>query len=103
MSAAEFKLQARNAILKVAQFTSFHDEISHLKKGKSIPGNPRLATLSPFIDENGLLRVGGRLSNSDFWILNNGIRLRSTQRTDWQKRLFETSPFGCATAEWKEL
>ena len=64
IDAAEFN-EARTAILKVAQLTSFHEEISHLKKGKPIPGNSRLATLSPFIDKNGLLRVGGRLSNSD--------------------------------------
>ncbi|XP_073963061.1 uncharacterized protein [Choristoneura fumiferana] len=51
-------------LLKSVQESVFSSEIEHLKKGSpnSLPRS--LRKLSPFIDEVGLLRVGGRLANS---------------------------------------
>lgn len=57
--------QAQTVILKSIQFEFFNDEISLLSKDKPLPKTNRLVALSPFIDENGLLRVGGRLSRAD--------------------------------------
>ncbi|XP_062557264.1 uncharacterized protein LOC134222137 [Armigeres subalbatus] len=48
-------------IIYVLQQNDFHEELQCIKRG-DIP--KRLAALQPFIDENGLLRVGGRLQNS---------------------------------------
>lgn len=51
-------------ILKLLQEKYFFDEINLLKKGKPL-SNKRLLVLSPFLDETGILRVGGRLDNAD--------------------------------------
>uniref|UniRef100_A0ABD2W7T1 DUF5641 domain-containing protein n=1 Tax=Trichogramma kaykai TaxID=54128 RepID=A0ABD2W7T1_9HYME len=50
-------------IIKIIQGDCFGEEIENLLKCKQIKGS-RLAALNPFIDEYGLLRVGGRLQNA---------------------------------------
>ncbi|XP_071580238.1 uncharacterized protein [Temnothorax nylanderi] len=52
-------------LAKLAQAQSFLNEIEMLKMGEPITKG-RLASLSPFIDNKGLIRVGGRLKNSEF-------------------------------------
>ncbi|XP_054272529.1 uncharacterized protein LOC128992813 [Macrosteles quadrilineatus] len=54
--------KATITICKMIQQTVFSEDISRLKDGK--PCSSRLASLSPFLDENGLIRVGGRLKHS---------------------------------------
>ncbi|XP_072403244.1 uncharacterized protein [Diabrotica undecimpunctata] len=51
-------------IIKMLQYSNFSSEISELKKGKTL-SNKCLLPLNPFLDENEILRVGGRLRNSD--------------------------------------
>ena len=46
------------------QAEQFGDEISALQLGKRLPANSRLLQLTPFIDSNGLRRVGGRLRHA---------------------------------------
>lgn len=53
--------QAECLLLKKAQADSFCAEINLLKCGKCIPRDSRLRNLSPYLDEQGLLRVGGRI------------------------------------------
>jgi len=43
----------------------FADEVLDLRTGKQIKTSSKLLSLSPFIDKNGLLRVGGRIQNSN--------------------------------------
>jgi len=50
---------------RAVQKGSFPREYQALSKGKSINASSKLLSLSPFIDANGLIRVGGRLKNSD--------------------------------------
>lgn len=57
--------QAVIILVKISQRESFASEIACLKRNTPIEKN-RLSRLSPFIDENGILRVGGRLSQSHF-------------------------------------
>lgn len=52
-------------ILKMAQREMFRDELQILGKEGSIKKGP-LAKLNPFVDQEGFLRVGGRLANSEF-------------------------------------
>ncbi|XP_064212957.1 uncharacterized protein LOC107399201 [Tribolium castaneum] len=52
-------------LLKTAQSQFFHQEISTLSKGFSIPSNSSLKSLQPFLDSHGILRVGGRLVNAE--------------------------------------
>ena len=52
--------------LSTAQYHTFSDEIESLKSMKSISKSSCLRTLHPFLDRCGILRVGGRLSNSEY-------------------------------------
>ena len=57
-------IASENLIVKLVQRNSFSDEINLLTSKGSLPINHKLSTLSPFIDEDGMLRVGGRLNNA---------------------------------------
>lgn len=57
--------QAVNVLIRKAQSESFKSEISFLKKGNQIENNSQILTLHPFLDNNGILRIGGRLSNAN--------------------------------------
>ncbi|KRZ66287.1 hypothetical protein T10_2980, partial [Trichinella papuae] len=52
--------------LKIVQREAFHDELQVLQNGRPLTMENRLKPLDPFLDEDGLLRVGGRLRLSDF-------------------------------------
>ena len=56
--------ESERRILKLIQGTQFSNEISCILKSAGIKST-KLASLSPIIDENGLLRVGGRLKNAN--------------------------------------
>ncbi|XP_045541485.1 uncharacterized protein LOC123722983 [Papilio machaon] len=51
-------------LLKIIQQREFETEYNALLKGGTVGKKGRIAALDPFIDEEGLIRVGGRLSNS---------------------------------------
>lgn len=53
-----------NFLIKQAQFDAFPEEISILSKNKSLLKGNRISSLNPFIDKEGILRVGGRLENA---------------------------------------
>lgn len=59
------ELQASlNLLVRLAQQQDFPDEIKSLKSSNVIKKKSRLLCLNPYLDENMLLRVGGRLKNS---------------------------------------
>lgn len=43
---------------------SFSDELKLIRKNKQLDAKHKFASLAPFIDENGIIRVGGRLKNT---------------------------------------
>ncbi|KAL0859308.1 hypothetical protein ABMA27_011110 [Loxostege sticticalis] len=53
-------------ILRTAQYEMFQDEYLILKSGNSLPHKNRLVSLSPFLDSDDIIRVGGRLDNSPY-------------------------------------
>ena len=53
---------ARVFLLKKAQSFSFADDLDNLRAGKNLEKSSKLLSLTPFLDEQNLLRVGGRLS-----------------------------------------
>ncbi|XP_043064404.1 uncharacterized protein LOC122320301 [Drosophila ficusphila] len=55
--------EARIYCLRQAQ-GSFSSDLHLLQRGKAVANSSTLRTLSPMVCKNGLLRVGGRLSNS---------------------------------------
>lgn len=65
----ELKVTEREAslilLLKLAQQENFNVEYHQLKHDKSIESSSSLLTLNPFLDDNGLIRVGGRLNNAE--------------------------------------
>ncbi|KAI5715498.1 hypothetical protein M8J77_017131 [Diaphorina citri] len=50
-------------VMKLLQKEFFPHDISNIRKG--LPCSPQIRKLSPFLDDHGLLRVGGRISNSN--------------------------------------
>ena len=56
--------QAEHLLVRLSQARSFPRERQALLKGQVISQSSKLISLSPFIDQEQLLRVGGRLSNS---------------------------------------
>nr|CAH7750739.1 unnamed protein product [Callosobruchus chinensis] len=59
-------LNAMKLIVRIVQKEFFHNELKQLRLKGVLEQNSNLASLSPFIDEDGLLRVGGRLKNSPY-------------------------------------
>ncbi|XP_036140324.1 uncharacterized protein LOC118644157 [Monomorium pharaonis] len=60
LSCLEFR-SAKTFWLKCIQAELFSDEISSLSKGNQISPKNKLTALRPFLDRDGVLRVGGRL------------------------------------------
>ena len=57
--------EAQRIVIRLSQSHSFRDEIETLRSGKRLPKHSRLSKLNPFLSEDNILRVGGRLSHSD--------------------------------------
>lgn len=55
---------AHNTIIRVIQQAHFSGEIRDLTKDRNATINGKLQRLNPFIDKDGILRVGGRLKHS---------------------------------------
>lgn len=53
-----------NVFIRFMQENEYHDELRALGRQQPIPPSSKLKSLHPFIDGQGLLRVGGRLQNS---------------------------------------
>lgn len=51
--------------IKQVQRENFSEDIKQLKLKNSVPKKSKLRTLYPFFDENGILRVGGRIDESE--------------------------------------
>ncbi|GFX65900.1 integrase catalytic domain-containing protein [Trichonephila clavipes] len=56
--------ESLKCIIKNIQITSFYNEIQYLEKGIPFPNSCKLLDLHPFLDDSGLLQVGGWLRNS---------------------------------------
>ena len=54
---------AEHRVIKKVQQAEFSDEMKILKGGKELPNKSKLVALYPFLDDQGILRVGGRLKN----------------------------------------
>ena len=63
----ELLRKAEQAILRMVQRRTFREEIDILTKSpkEGVKKGSSLVKLSPFLDQHGILRVGGRIQNSD--------------------------------------
>ena len=66
LDAVEQIERSKLCIIRCLQRNVYYDEIQLLRDEKHIPTNNKLASLDQFLDNDGLLRVGGRLTNSSF-------------------------------------
>lgn len=57
--------EATTLLLKNVQARAFEQEVSNLKANKMVGRHSPLRALNPFMDKDGLVRVGGRLANAD--------------------------------------
>jgi len=57
---------AERLIIRKAQVLAFTNEYESVKKGKEIPASSKLSSLTPFLDEDGVLRMRGRLEHAEF-------------------------------------
>ncbi|XP_072377951.1 uncharacterized protein [Diabrotica undecimpunctata] len=75
-------------IIKLAQLKSIAEEISILNSNKQLPIKHKVSNLTPFLDENYVLRVGGllRLSGLDF---NSKHPILISSNHPFTKLLFE--------------
>ena len=56
--------------IRQAQFSHFNIEIKELQAHRPVPTNSKTFSLNPFIDNAGILRVGGRLQQSQLNYIN---------------------------------
>ncbi|GFW09083.1 integrase catalytic domain-containing protein [Trichonephila clavipes] len=63
LTTAELR-EAEKGIVKFIQRDHFSMEVSYLSAGKQLPSTNKLIPLTPFYDDSGIIRVGGRLKNS---------------------------------------
>lgn len=56
---------AERLLVQHLQSLQFAEELVRLRSNQMIPRGSKLRSLSPFLDEHGILRVGGRLSRSE--------------------------------------
>lgn len=56
--------KAMNILIKLHQQEAFACELHHLQQNKPINSHSKILSLNPIIDQDGLLRVGGRLRNA---------------------------------------
>ena len=58
-------IKAKEFIFKTAQEQYYHQELECLREGRNLPKSSSVSSLNPFLDGDGILRVGGRLENAD--------------------------------------
>ena len=64
LTVSEIK-QAEVVLLKYVQSVGFNNELDRLAKCQEIPKSSPLRRLRPFLDDENLMRVGGRLGRAD--------------------------------------
>jgi len=57
--------QAKSTIIKTVQREGYKEEFESLTRCNKVPKHSTLQRLDPFVDEQGLLRVGGRIHSAD--------------------------------------
>jgi len=57
--------QSRKIVLRLIQHNNFNAEIKELKKCREVGRGSNLSALTPFLDQDDLIRVGGRLEASE--------------------------------------
>ena len=67
---------AHDEIIRYVQSCYFGAEIDALKKGKPVPSTSHVLSLNPFLDQHGILRVGGRINKHPILLSHHGTLVR---------------------------
>ena len=59
LKAGQLQQRAKALLVRLAQCECFPDEVDLLRSGSPVLKLSRLYQIQPFLDENGVLRVGG--------------------------------------------
>lgn len=62
---ADTIIQSTKVVIRAIQQETYTDELQCLKQNKPLPKTSTLRKLDPFVDQSGLLRIGGRLIKAD--------------------------------------
>lgn len=57
--------ETEHYLIKIVQSEVYYEEIDCIRRHEPLPRKSSIANLNPFLDEQGLLRVGGRIVNSN--------------------------------------
>ncbi|GFX43543.1 integrase catalytic domain-containing protein [Trichonephila clavipes] len=57
--------QVETSLIRIVQLQEFKRDIKSLKENNRVSAESLIKSLNPFLDKDGVLRVGGRLCNSD--------------------------------------
>ncbi|XP_074032122.1 uncharacterized protein [Leptinotarsa decemlineata] len=90
---------ARNELIKLAQRESFPNELKKLKTKMRLESGSSILSLNPFLDEEEIIRVGGRIANSKYpyskrfpIILSHKHHFTKLLFNDEHKRLLHAGP-----------
>ena len=72
---------ARTFLLRQTQTQGFPEVYAKLKKESPISGDHRLASLCPWLDQDGIMRVGGRLQQGDLCVVEKHPILLPSKHT----------------------
>ncbi|XP_018395414.1 PREDICTED: uncharacterized protein LOC108773931 [Cyphomyrmex costatus] len=75
-------------LARYAQMSAFAEEIISLKKNNEFSSTSRIIQLHPFLDEQHLLRVGGRLQHSS-WAFERKYPIILPDKSKFSRLLFE--------------
>lgn len=53
-------------LIHLCQFSAYHKEIADIKNNKTLNAESKILSLNPFLDKDNILRVGGRIYQSNF-------------------------------------
>jgi hypothetical protein len=57
--------EAAQTCIRIAQHVTYYREITALRQNQPLSRKRTILSLNPFVDQKGILRVGGRLNSSD--------------------------------------
>jgi len=73
--AVDYELLGKIKIIKILQFHFFPQEMKNLSKGKEIHASSSIKQLTPFIDNQGIMRTRGRIGESEALSYDNKYQI----------------------------
>ena len=76
--------KAHNFVIKSCQNLEYSEEITILKQHRNLNSKSKILSLNPFVDDDNMLRVGGRLRNSEMHNINkHQIIIPTKSHIEW--------------------